>query len=235
MEKLKKKQFQQKTVLNRILIGGILMLIFHSCSSEKEEFTMEIIPFYYDSCRKDGLVTLIKSYPYYDSTLYKEGELKLYYYTGELKEISTWKDNHLINECRIFYKNGTLREYFFYNPLGTLCYRRSYNEDGVLIKNIGRPFIYSIIGYTDSIKIGDTIITQIYIASPPHCIHSIYGIYEDFNSDEYFEQTKPYIYETSMTFTEEGEYGLPFELEFEDTITGIKRIYKKEIPYSVKK
>ena len=80
---------------NKILIGCFSMLILCSCSSEKVEFTFELIPLYYNSGR-EGVDTLIKSYPYYDSTLCKEGELKLYYSTGELKEISTWGKNYLI-------------------------------------------------------------------------------------------------------------------------------------------
>lgn len=234
MEKSKEIQLHMKTIkdIDKILVGFFFMLVFYNCDFEKAEFTFELMPLYYNS-GIESVDTLIKSYPYYDSTLYKEGELKLYYSTGELKEKSTWVRNYLVNECFIYYKNGNIREYRFYNIIGELCYYRQYNEDGTLKKSIGQPFIYCTITNADSIKVGDRVITEIYIASPPNCIHSIYGIYGDFKSDEHFKRIRPYIYETTVKFSKEGEYALYFELEFEDTITGIKRIYNEEISYSV--
>ena len=222
-----------KTISKEILFGYFLMLIFYSCS-ERIEFTSELIPLYYNSGR-EGVDTLIKSYPYYDTLLYKEGEFKLYYSTGELKEKSTWIENCLTNECIIYYKNGNIREYRFYNINGVLCYYRQYNEDGTLKKSVGQPFIQGIVSEYE-LKVGDKSVTQIYIASPPNCVHSVYGIDDNGRYDIKWRHPQPYIYETSIKFSSEGEYGFPFEIEFEDTIAGSKKIYSEEgFSYSVAK
>ena len=219
---------------NRIIAWCILILLFYSCNSEKQEFTFELRTLCHDSGR-ESVDTLIKSYPYYDSTLYKEGEFKLYYSTGELKEVSTWSENYLINECRIFYKNGNLREYRFYSLFGCLCYNRSYNEDGTIIRSIGQPFVYCQSDYDSIIKVGNKVVSRIYIASPPNCIHYIYGIDGNGRYDVNWKRPQPYIYETTIRFDREGEFEFSFELEFEDTIKGIKRTYNGDVPYSVTK
>ena len=62
----------------------------------------------------------------------------------------------------------------------------------------------------------------------------VYGIDDDGRYDVKWKRPQPYIYETTIRFTEEGDFEFSFEIEFEDTIAGMKKIYsEKGFPYSV--
>ena len=62
----------------------------------------------------------------------RNGVLKEYYETGELKGFSTWSNGKLHGESKLFYKNGSLMQVNHHNHGSRCCESKFYSESEIL-------------------------------------------------------------------------------------------------------
>ena len=159
----------------------------------------------------------------------KKGECKCYYQSGKLKEISYWRnDSTKVNEMRVFYESGVLKEYHFINPAGKIRYSRYYDNQGKLLDEKG-DFISHEIVSSSSLKVGDSLIIQIFIASPPDCENKVFGVDSEGRYELFKKTNQRFMWEFRNIVKEKGGFVLPYEVEFIDKKNDIHETRDAEI------
>src|SRR5690606_38722241 len=168
----------------------------------------------------------------------KNGEYKCYFNNGVLREKGYLKNDSVhINERCVYFSSGKIKEYKFYNIIGKLRYVRHYNEQGKLLDEQG-DFFSHIIVPSSKAKLGDSVILDMYIANPPHCSFTVFGI--DKNGSRYILKLKNrskvnFISKHIIQPNRVGTFVFMFEVDFIDSLTQKKETRKDKFVYEVGK
>lgn len=211
--------------INKIIRGLAIIMALISCSNSlKNDKAIDI--FYYPSGATSAVYNITKDGG-------KKGNYSLYFENGRLKETGTWKnDTTQINEQVIYYQSGIINEYHFYNVIGERRFSRFFDSNGKLIEEKGDFLAYSEIK-DSKIFVGDSQIVKVFVAVPLGCSVDLYGIknnrrYKAFNKTKF-----SYMFIWSGLMSKEGDYIIPYEVEFHDKINNKTEIRKDEISFKV--
>lgn len=163
----------------------------------------------------------------------KDGESICFYKSGLKKKITHWrKDSIPINEQYVFFSSGNLKEYHFYNFIGEKRYSRFYNENGDLLNEIGDFLSHEIIS-SPKVSLGDSIVIDIYIASPPDCKFEVFGIDSEGRYSLNNKSDSRFIYTSIIEPSSRGNYVFVYEIDFIDTISTRIETRKSDVSFIV--
>lgn len=163
----------------------------------------------------------------------KEGVSVCYYENGNEKVITQWrKDTIPINEQFIYYPNGILKEYNFFNYIGEKRYTRVYSENGDLVNEMGDFLSHEILS-SQKINLGDSVVIDIYIASPPDCKFEVYGIDGDGRYSLKNKSEINYICKLIIEPSSKGNYVFVYEIDFIDNLNNKFESRKSEVSFIV--
>ena len=154
--------------------------------------------------------------------------------SGNLYCTYTMKGLQNINEEIYYYPNGKIKQYAFYNPIGEQVFLRNYDKKGLLTEEYGNFYCYANINKT-KITIGDSVIIDFYVASPPNTYYKIFWIDKE-GRHEIDETDTIAPYQRRLTIIPKrasSSYRLHHEIEFYDTIQKIKEIRKDSVWFDV--
>jgi len=161
------------------------------------------------------------------------GQFISYFKNGQIKEITHWRNDTIpINERSVFYSNGNLREYSFFNLIGEKRYARLYDENGGLIYEIGDFLSHDILS-SQKIKLGDSVIVDIYIASPPNSRFEVFGIDTDgrYILENYSKVN--YVHQSILTPSKRGSFVFVYEVDCIDNFNQKTESRRSEISFIV--
>lgn len=163
----------------------------------------------------------------------KEGEYKCFFKNGEIRiKGFIRKDSIKVDEEYIYYLNGVLKEYNFYNPKGIRKYNREYDKKGNFIKEQGNYFCYKVIG-KPKIPVGDSTYFHVFIANPPGTYFKIYGINASGRYPINMIKKKSNFTQKNILYWEKkGSFRLPLEVEFIDTVNNIREFCKSNLDFN---
>jgi hypothetical protein len=172
----------------------------------------------------------------YDENGVKNGKYICFYPDSGVWVTGTLKNDSfkIYEEITYFLKNGSIKEYHFYNPAGEPRYRRLYNDKGQVIKEEGDILSHNELS-KPQFSVKDSAVLKIFVATPPGITYKIYG--GDSQKGRYelgFNQTDTsYFQKRSVYAKKEGNYVLPYEVEITDTIRGTREIRKGSVSFKV--
>jgi len=156
-----------------------------------------------------------------------------YQSSGNIYSSYTIRGLQYLNEMIHYYPNGKIRGYAFYNITGKEVFLRIYDEKGIVKEESGNFYCYVTINKCKSM-IGDTIVIDFFIASPPNTYYKIFEMNSDGRHEINFADTiVPYQRRLKFIPQKASSYIFPYEIEFYDTIRKTKEIQKDDICFDV--
>ena len=141
-----------------------------------------------------------------------------YHHSKNIYSTRTTKGFKNINEEIYYYPDGKIKQYAFYNPTGEQVFLRIYDKKGVLEKESGNFYCY-VSSNTTNITLGDSIILDFYIASPPNTYYKLFWIDKDGRHEiDWADTVAPYQRRLTIIPKKASSYRLHHEIEFYDTV-----------------
>lgn len=199
-----------------------------------------IFIFTFCSCKNSTIKTQSKINKFKEDSLvyhsFKGIGLKIdtVFENGNISEIRTIYNDTVPNYEELnFYSNGNLSKYFFYNDHGHLMYKRSYDIDGKLIEEDGRPLIQIVIN-NQNLKVGDSLTLEVLVAKPPMCKYNLFIIGKDGYKHDVFKNVNPCKNVYGKKIIKTGDFLVPIELDFIDTQKSDTIVDKENVSIYVK-
>lgn len=157
--------------------------------------------------------------------------LLMYYKNGSIKGKVNYRKGKLFGESIYYESNGKVQNYSFFNPLGKCCYRREYNDSGIVLKEEGTPIAFFVFN-DNKLNVGDTFNLRIFIASPLDVKQKLSLKLYRFNSliNEMIIEVKNNIGYYTSNFDIDGDYKLLVNLESLELSNQEIKYYEEDIP-----
>lgn len=154
------------------------------------------------------------------------------YKNGVIKESRVLLfDSIKIDEEAFYYKSGKLLEYNFYNPSGQKRYTRFVDSLGEILQEDGDFLAYAEV--RSNIKLGQKFTISVYVACPPGCFYEIFAVSKEGRYQPFHVTDKKYRQDDNLRASKIGEFTMPIEVEFTDTVNNLHKISKYSIDFNV--
>lgn len=108
--------------------------------------------------------------------------------------------------------------YSYYNVIGELLYKRSYDSIGKVIEEFGDIVVQQVIDPPET-GVGDTITVRVYVVNPPGVSQVVVGLDKDNRKYPLFHEEKETgIFKEQFHFAEPGSFRIAYEATLLDTI-----------------
>ena len=126
----------------------------------------------------------------------------------------------MVGEERNFDASGVLRTYSYYNVVGYLLYRRSYDAQGIMSEEYGDVVVQQIIDPPVA-QVGDTITVRVYIINPPGVSQLMVGIDKNLEGYPLFHEKKGTgIFTEKFSLQKPGSFRIAYEALVKDSVNG---------------
>jgi hypothetical protein len=160
-------------------------------------------------------------------------EIKCYYGDGKIKEVSYWiNDSIQTNEQLLFYKSGKIKEYHFYDLAGYRRFSRYYNDNGKLVEEKGDVLSHERLSSYET-KIGDSVVVEIFVATPPGCSFKVYGLNSEGRYNVNNTSDIEFISKHIIRPSKPGDYVFVYEFDFTDTLNNSSFTRKSEVSFKI--
>jgi|GEM_PF-3850099 len=170
----------------------------------------------------------------FDNRGLKNGEYKCYFDDGILSEKGYLKNDTVrINERCIYFPSGKIKEYKFYNVIGVLRYSRRYDEQGNLLDEQGDFFSHEIVSSSE-LKLGDSVVIDMYIAHPPNCSFTVFDIDKNGRYNLKNRSKVNFMSKHIIQPDKTGTFVFLYEVDFIDSLTQKEETRKDKFTFEVK-
>ena len=123
----------------------------------------------------------------------RNGLARWFYENGNLEIESVYKEGNQIGECIYYYKEGGVKSYNFYTLNSDLKFQLNYNENGSISAIDGKPFYLVYDSKKDSLRLKESTLMHVYLATPKEFDISLETFDTDGNEELYLRDSFNFV------------------------------------------